>query len=214
MRAAERWADQIQSAIVQKIVSGELKPGDALNELPLGEAFGVSRTPVREALQRLNATGLVERGPRRAFIVRQMDIAAMHGLFEAVGELEALVARLASLRMSELERQRLLGLLAEGEDRSIDYALSNARFHEAIHAGAHNHVLMEALADLNLRTLPWRAAQLRARLSRVKSSRVEHRAIADAILAQDGEEAARQMRAHVAASFIGLLEIVGSPVKI
>lgn len=209
MQPSERWADHIQSAIVQKIVAGELVPGDALNELPLGEEFGVSRTPVREALQRLNVTGLVERGPRRAFVVRQMDMAAMHGLFEAVGEMEALVTRLAAMRMSEIERQELLVILTEGEDDGADYALANARFHEAIHAGSHNRVLLETLADLNLRTLPWRAAQLRARLSRVQTSRIEHRAIAEAILAQDGDEAANRMRAHVAASFVGLLEIVG-----
>jgi DNA-binding GntR family transcriptional regulator len=213
MQLSERWADHIQTAIVQKIVSGELVPGDALNELPLGEEFGVSRTPVREALQRLNVTGLVERGPRRAFIVRQMDISAMHSLFEAVGELEALMAHMATLRMSELQRQRLVRIVADGEDESADYAVSNAHFHEAIHRGAHNDVLLKTLADLNLRTLPWRAAQLRARTSRVKSSRIEHRAISAAILAQDSDEAARLMRAHMAASFMGLVEIVGGSGK-
>ncbi|MDX3926135.1 MAG: GntR family transcriptional regulator [Shinella sp.] len=208
MQMVERWADHIHSAIVQKIVSGELQPGDLLNELPLAEEFGVSRTPVREALQRLSAGGLAERGRRRAFVVRQMDVAAMQDLFEAVGELEGLVARMAALRMTELERQALVRIVTEGERDDVDYAQTNARFHGAIHAGAHNQVLLDTLDDLNLRTLPWRVAQLRASMSRVQSSRVEHRGIMDAILANDGDEAVRQMRAHVAASFMGLMEIV------
>ncbi|WP_074072848.1 GntR family transcriptional regulator [Rhizobium gallicum] len=204
----ERWADHIHSALVQKIVSGELQPGDMLNELPLADEFGVSRTPVREALQRLSAGGLAERGPRRAFVVRQMDMAAMGDLFEAVGEMEGLVAHMAALRMTELERQSLVRIVSEGERDDIDYALTNARFHSAIHSGAHNQVLSATLTDLNLRTLPWRVAQLRARMSRVQSSRIEHRAIMEAILAHDGDEAARRMRAHMAASFMGLVEIV------
>ena len=208
MQPSERSADHVHSAIIQKIVSGKLLPGDALNELPIGEEFGVSRTPVREALQRLSASGLVERGPRRAFVVRKMDMDAMHSLFEAVGELEALVARMAAQRMSELERQRLSTIVSEGENKAADYTVSNARFHEAIHAGAHNDVLAVTLADLNLRTLPWRAAQLRAREARVQASRLEHRAIAEAIQARDGEGAEQLMRAHVAASFIGLVAMV------
>jgi DNA-binding GntR family transcriptional regulator len=208
MQTTERWADHIHSALVQKIVSGELQPGDLLNELPLADEFGVSRTPVREALQRLSAGGLAERGTRRAFVVRQMDMGAMQDLFEAVGELEGLVAHMASLRMTELERQALVRIVTEGERDDIDYTLTNARFHDAIHTGAHNQVLSATLKNLNLRTLPWRVAQLRARMTRVQSSRIEHRAIMEAILVHDGDGAARGMRAHMAASFMGLVEIV------
>ena len=208
MQTGRRWADQIHSALIEQIIAGELGPGDVLNEQPLAEEFGVSRTPVREALQRLSAAGLAERGARRAFVVRRLDPLAMEALFEAVGELEGLVSRLASFRMTEVERHALVAIVAEGEREDGDYAEANARFHEAIHQGAHSPVLAATLADISLRTLPWRGAQFRARSSRVKSSRIEHRAIMEAILAHEGEEALRLMRAHVAASFLGIMEIV------
>lgn len=208
MQIPKRWADQIHSALIERIIAGTIGPGDVLKEQALAEDFGVSRTPVREALQRLSSAGLAERGARRAFVVRRMDPSAMQSLFEAVGELEALVSRLASFRMTEVERQALVGIVAEGERDEADYAEVNARFHAAIHQGAHNEELAATLADYSLRTLPWRGAQFRARLSRVQSSRIEHRAIMEAILAHEGEEAMRLMRAHVAASFVGILEIV------
>lgn len=210
MQTLRGWADQIHSALIEQIVEGKLGPGDVLNEQPLAEAFGVSRTPVREALQRLSAAGLAERGARRAFVVRRMDPAALQALFEAVGEIEGLVSRLAALRMTEVERQTLAAIVTEGEADGVDYAEANARFHAAIHQGAHNPVLAATLADISLRTLPWRGAQFRARVARIQSSRTEHRAILSAILAQDGEEALRLMRAHVAASFLGIMAIVRS----
>lgn len=208
MQAVGRWADDIHAALIERIFAGELGPGDALNELPLAEEFGVSRTPVREALQRLNAVGLVERGARRAFVVKQLDPVAMHDLFEAVGELAALVAGMAALRMSEVERQALAAVLAAGEAEGVDYAEANARFHELIQEGAHNGVLASTIGDLSLRTLPWRGAQFRVRATRIAESRREHRAILDAILSRDSVGAAALMRAHIGASFVGIVEMV------
>ncbi|MBP0614413.1 GntR family transcriptional regulator [Jiella mangrovi] len=208
MQATGRWADDIYAAIIERMIAGELSPGDALNELPLAEEFGVSRTPVREALQRLSAVGLVERGRRRAFVVKRLDPIAIQDLFEAVGELAALVAGMAALRMNEVERQALAAVTAAGEKDGVDYAEANARFHELIQQGAHNCVLASTIGDLSLRTLPWRGAQLRAKASRVEASRREHRAILDAILARDSAEAAALMRAHIGASFVGIVDMV------
>lgn len=189
-------------------MTGDLKPGDVLNEIPLAEAFGISRTPVREALHRLNVLGLTERGARRAFVVKRMDMSAMHDLFESVSEMEGLVSGMAALRMTQAEREDLTAIVARGEGAETDYGEANADFHAAIQKGAHNAVLADLLHDLTLRTLPWRVGQFRARRARIETSRSEHRAILEAILARESEEATRLMRAHVAASFTGILDMM------
>lgn len=206
-----RAADPVHAKLVEQIVTGVLKPGDMLSEQGLAEEFNLSRTPVREALHRLSQEGLAERGPRRAFVVRRMNMQALQALFEAVGEIEALVAGKAALRMTEIERQMLAAIVREGEELDGDpaaYAAVNTRFHAAISAGAHNAVLSATLADLNLQTLPWRGAQFSNRLARMESSRAEHRGISDAILAQDAEAAQNAMRGHVAASLLVISEVL------
>lgn len=208
MQKSNKYADNIHTAILSRIVDGRYPPGDILNEIPLAEEFGVSRTPVREALQRLAAGGFVERGLRRAVIVRQMTPQALHALFETMGELEALVARFAALRMSELERQTLAMIVEAGESPDADYAEINTRFHAAIRDGAHNPVLAEMMTDLELRTMPWRRAQFRRRTDRRQTSQAEHRAILAAIQAEDATEAHRLMRAHAAASLHTVIEII------
>jgi DNA-binding GntR family transcriptional regulator len=201
-------SDQVHSAIIERIMTGALKPGDVLNEIPLAEAFGLSRTPVREALHRLNVLGLTERGARRAYVVKRMDMSAMHDLFETVAEMESLASGMAADRMTERERENLTATVVRGESEDADYGEANADFHDAIQQGAHNAVLADLLHDLTLRTLPWRVGQFRARRTRIETSRSEHRAILEAILARRGDDAARLMRAHVTASFAGILDMM------
>ncbi|WP_118135642.1 GntR family transcriptional regulator [Oceanicella sp. SM1341] len=202
-----RTAEVIYAELVRRIVEGQLGPGDALNEVPLAAEFGVSRTPVREALQHLSISGLAERGPRRAFVVRRTDVPMLEDLFEALGEMEALCARMAALRMTAIERHRLAATVeeADGAVRDGDHAAYsglNARFHAAICSGAHNRALDAATQVLRMRTLPWREAQFRAAAARLESSQAEHRGILEAILAEDGEAAHRAMRGHIAASML------------
>ncbi|MGZ3217026.1 GntR family transcriptional regulator [Paracoccus sp. T5] len=203
-----RSADQIHAALSRQIVAGQLRPGDPLAETALAARFGVSRTPTREALHRLATEGLVERGPRRAFLVRRMSPEVLRDLFEALGELEALCASLAAHRMTPIERAALEAILAEGEDPEADYAAVNRRFHDALRSGGQNVVLSGMLDDLNRRSMPWRSAQFEAQPDRMDSSRAEHRAIVQAVLAQDGTQAAALMRAHMAASLGVVLEML------
>lgn len=205
---APRSADQIHAALSAQIVAGQLRPGDPLGETALADRFGVSRTPVREALQRMAAEGLVERGPRRAFVVRRMTPTALRHLFEALGEIEALCTRLAAQRMTAIERAELADILAQDSGSHDDYAALNARFHDALRMGAGNHVLGDVLADLNRRSLPWRNAQFQVGGQRMESSRHEHRAILQAIIAQDGDSAAALMRDHMATSLAVVLRMI------
>ncbi|MGF0539995.1 GntR family transcriptional regulator [Agrobacterium sp. ES01] len=211
VQAQGRAADLVHAMIVERIVTGIMRPGEMLSEKALADDFNTSRTPVREALHRLSAEGLAERGARRAFIVKRMDMDALQALFEAVGDLEALMAGKAALRMTEIERQMLSSIVEEGERHASDpvaYAAINTQFHAAISAGAHNPILSATLAELNLRTLPWRGAQFSNRSNRMKSSRAEHRAICEAIAARDAGAAENAMRRHVAAALMVISEVL------
>ena len=203
-----RSADQIHDALSAQIIAGTLRPGDPLGETTLAARFGLSRTPVREALQRLAAEGLVERGPRRAFLVRRMGSDALRHLFEALAELEALCASLSALRMTPTDHALLAGILDRDDLPGADYAQANMRFHEALRQGAGNAVLADLLADLNRRSLPWRNAQFQVRAARIETSRAEHRAILGAITARDADRAADLMRAHMGTS-LGVILIAG-----
>ncbi|MDS9469474.1 GntR family transcriptional regulator [Paracoccus sp. MBLB3053] len=205
MTRSERSADQVHSILSDRIVAGRLRPGDPLAESTLADEFGLSRTPIREALHRLASEGLVERGARRAFVVRRMSVTDLRDLFETLGEIEAICARLAAHRMTEIERDDLRRLL--GQER-IDYPLLNARFHDALRTGARNHLMSGLLEDLDRRSLPWRDASFRAQTRRVEQSRAEHLEILDAVLARDGELAARLMREHMASSLSAIAEMI------
>ncbi|APX25543.1 MAG: GntR family transcriptional regulator [Rhodobacteraceae bacterium] len=201
-----RTAETIYTTLVDDIIAGRMAPGAPLVETTLAEQFGVSRTPVREALQRLEQANLAERGARRAVVVRRMAPEDLAELFEAAGEIESGLAALAAQRMSEIERRRLVAVLDEGEgcDDPVVYAEVNARFHDIIKTGARNAMLAATLEDMNLRTLSWRAANFHEDSGRLAASKAEHRAIAEAILAHDAETTRRQMRSHVAAAFMAL----------
>ncbi|CTQ47407.1 GntR family transcriptional regulator [Roseibium aggregatum] len=199
-----RAADAILDALIARIVSGQLPPGDPLAEQALAEQFGVSRTPVREALHRLEHANLAVRGARRAFVVRGMKPEELCELFEAVGEVESALASLAAHRMSEIERCTLQAILEEGEACGEDpkaYGEVNARFHKTINDGAHNKVLAATLEELNTRTLPWREVNFTQDHRRLGSSRTEHREITEAIVVRNAEKTRCLMRSHVASSY-------------
>ncbi|EIE49986.1 transcriptional regulator [Salipiger aestuarii] len=204
-------AQNIYDRLINGIASGEFPPGDPLAEVALAQRFGVSRTPVREALHRLEQANFAERGPRRAFFVRKMRASDLEELFEAVGELEAAIAALAARRMTEIQRRNLQAILEEGlacGDDATAYGELNARFHAQISQGAHNATLLACHAELTLRTQVWRSTNFTRDARRLDSSRAEHRAITDAILAGEPDRTRTLMRQHVASSLITLTDIL------
>ncbi len=197
MKISERLCEKIE----EQIATGELSPGSALEEAALIESFGVSRTPVREALIQLAAQGLIEIRPRHGAVVTSIGPARLLEMFEVMGELESLCGRLAARRMNDSERANLVAAheaceKARTEQDSDTYFYCNERFHAAIYAGSHNSFLSEQALQLHRRLRPYRRLQLRVR-NRMGTSFKEHEAIVAAILSGNAEATALALREHV-----------------
>jgi DNA-binding GntR family transcriptional regulator len=194
-------SDRIRNALTDAISSGELAPGTTLDEQQLADRYGASRTPVREALRQLATSGMVEVRPRRGVIVRHVTADEVMDMFETMAELEAVCVRLATYRITPLERSRLLRIheasQAAVEEDDVDaYDALNRDFHEAIYRAAHNGFLADQAIAVRTRLNAFRRMQLR-QARRLASSRAEHDAVMQAIAEGNGEEAGRRMRAHM-----------------
>lgn len=196
-----RRANMLRDAIAQEIATGEIAPGERLDEVALSRRFGVSRTPIREALMQLGTMGLVEMQPHRGAFVRKVGIAELVEMIEVMAELEGMCARLAARRMSSEEIDVLerihLDCAAAAESGDPDaYYYENERFHRALYAGCHNNFLMEEAVRLHERTKVYRRLQLRVR-GRIENSFSEHAAVVETIRAGDPRAAERAAREHV-----------------
>lgn len=190
------------SLILDAIDVGIYKPGDRLVESELADRFGVSRTPIREALQRLETQSLLERDGR-SLIVASLGHNQLAELYVVRGELEGLAARLAA-RHATQEEIRVLGELVEA-DKSLlgdPNALSraNRRFHKQVHLASHNRYLVQQL-DLVHRSMALLATTSLAREGRGEEALKEHAAIIKAIAARDEKAAEDALRRHISVAF-------------
>ena len=198
---ASTRADAIRQAIEADIFSGKLRPGTRLDEESLASRFGLSRTPVREAILQLVYSGLVVKKPRQGAVVAPLDLHRMVQMFEVMSEIEGLCARYAARRMSAEERDELQSLHDQScmlcQSRQLDeYYSVNHAFHEAVYRGSHNDVLQEMARGLFARLAPYRRYQLN-HPSRIDESYAEHGEVLEGILASDGDRAYAAMRKHV-----------------
>lgn len=194
-------SDRIRNALTDEIAGGDLVAGTQLDEQELASRFGASRTPVREALRQLAVSGLVEMRPRRGVIVTRMTPERIMDMFEAMAEIEAVCVRLATYRMTPLERSHLLRLHQQSaklvEAGDVDgYDSFNRELHEALYRATHNSFLVEQAIATRTRLNAFRRTQLRQG-NRIVHSRDEHDGVMAAIAQGDGELAARRMRAHM-----------------
>ena len=194
-------AEELRLQLADEIVRGVLPPGSALDETDIARRFSVSRTPVREALRQLVASGLVEVRAHRGAVVARPSEERLLGMFEAMAELEALCAGLAAERMSPAERsqleavhEELRALIQSGDPQR--YHEVNEAFHAAIYAGTRNAYLAEMTHATRSRVQPFRRAQFR-NLGRLAKSHLEHDRVVLAILRGDRAGAAGAMRVHI-----------------
>jgi DNA-binding GntR family transcriptional regulator len=194
-------AEELRLQLADDIVRGSLAPGAALDESELARRFSVSRTPVREAIRMLAASGLVEVRAHRAAVVARPTPDQLAGMFEVMAELESLCAGFAAERMTGAERraletahEKLRVLIQSGDPQS--YHEVNEAFHGAIYAGAHNGYLAELTLATRGRVQPFRRAQFR-NLGRLAKSHVEHDRVVQAVLRGERVLAAQTMYAHI-----------------
>lgn len=201
--------------LILEAIDGHIyKPGDRLVESELAERFGVSRTPIREALQRLETQSLLTRDGR-SLIVASLDHTQMAELYVVRGELEGLAARMAASHATREEVRVLRDML--NDDRKLlgdPAALSraNRRFHKQIHLASHNRFLVRQL-DLVHRSMALLATTSLAAEGRGERALDEHAAIVDAIEAGDGDTAAQALRDHISRAYETRLKLDAAEVE-
>ena len=194
--------EEVAELLRQRIFSRELEPGSWIDELKIAEDFGISRTPLREALKVLAAEGLVTMKVRRGAYVTEVSERDLADVYHLLALLESDAAAVVAERASEAQLKELQALHAELEaaarpgkvEREYFFAL-NERFHMRLLAIADNRWRDQMVADLR------KVMKLNRHNSLLKSGRIaeslkEHRALLAALMARDPQAAATRMREH------------------
>lgn len=208
MRDARQTHKDAYSLILDAIDIGIYKPGDRLVESELAERFGVSRTPVREALQRMETQSLLTRDGR-SLIVASLNHNQLAELYVVRAELEGLAARLAARHASEEEIKVLREMIDEDQallDNPTAMSRANRRFHKQVHLASHNHFLVQQL-DLVHRSMALMATTSLAAEGRGPRALQEHQAIVDAIAARDGDAAYEALKSHISTAYEARLRL-------
>jgi DNA-binding GntR family transcriptional regulator len=208
-RGSAVW--RIESALLDDIAVGALAPDQRLDEVGLAERFGVSRTPVREALSRLAAQGVLAGGDRRGLRVANYSREELAQMFEAMREIEVLCARLAAQRLDLLARSRLEAAQAEcraaakAGDRTR-YLKANEALHAQIYRATRNAYIETLAADFRRRTGPFRAKKFATKAD-LEASALSHEELLGTIFSSDSERASHGMHRHMTESLLQVLAI-------
>jgi DNA-binding GntR family transcriptional regulator len=194
-------SDELRNRLEEMIVSGSLKPGERLDEVELAARFKVSRTPVREALKALSATGLVDIRGRQGITVAIISIPILLEMFQMMAALEGLCAKLAARRATVGEKAalreihgRLINALSTSDPDNF-YAI-NSEFHELLYDAAHTHFLAGQTRALRRRVAAYRR-YVTYQPGRMAATIGEHERILDAIERADAETAFKAASEHV-----------------
>jgi DNA-binding GntR family transcriptional regulator len=193
--------EEVAARLRDMIVEGALEPGARVPERELCLRFGISRTPLREALKMLASEGLVDLRHHRGAVISSLTAEALDNLFEVMGALEALAGKAACVNATDAAigeiralHERMLGHHARAE--LSDYFRLNQRIHEGIVAAAGNPVLSQLYRGLSAHI---RRARYMANLSRPRWDQAvaEHQQILEALMARDGARLGRLLEEHL-----------------
>ncbi|MBX5475618.1 MAG: GntR family transcriptional regulator [Clostridia bacterium] len=207
---ARDWAYE---RLAQAIVEGELRPGERLVEMRLSERFQVSRTPLREALQRLEQEGLVERLPSGRMAVARLTPERAAQLFSVRAVLEALAAYEAAGRFTDEQAERLRALadeieLAAQQGRHRDVSRRGAEFHALVHHVSGNQVASALLDVIRAQLQRYRKLGPEGEPGRSAAAAKEHRRMCELLLAGERRRAALAMYRHVMNSRDAVLRVL------
>lgn len=197
----------IYETLQTQILEGKLQPGDRLKEEELAVRFGISRTPVREALRRLEMRGLITHEPYRGVVVARLEPSAVSELYVMREILDRAAASLAAQHASETEIAAMERQIARDRRYTAKpdaLAASNRAFHQAIYRAAHNRFLVKS-ADALAEALALLGPTTLAIADRGKRSVAEHAAIVAAIKARDSKAAGTAASTHIRAAFAARL---------
>jgi DNA-binding GntR family transcriptional regulator len=207
--------EQVAEKLRARIFAHQLAPGEWIDETELAEEFGISRTPLREALKVLAAEGLIQLKPRRGAYVAAVSEQDLDDVFPVIALLESHCAREATRKASDADLSRLRGLHAElehcaaGGDADRFFEVNQA-FHVALQDLAGNRWLKQLIDESRQFVKLIRRDSLN-REGRLKQSLAEHRSLLEAILARDPEQAERLMRDHLLSGRAAVAKIKTSP---
>jgi len=192
---AERAYQQLRAAIQ----AGQLAPGTRLREVELAESLGLSRTPVREALSRLESEGLVVNEPNRGMMVTQLDASMVSELYVMREVLEGTAAALAARHATDVELSLLRDIVERDlaiADDPVRLAANNRLFHETLHRCAHNRYLLKTLRSLH-ESMALLGRSTLAVPGRPRASYEEHISLIEALEHRDTALAEQIMRRHI-----------------
>lgn len=196
-----RASETVRQKLEHEINVGTLRPGDTIDEKSLAARFEISRTPAREAIMQLAASGLVEMRPRHGAVVVSLGAEEAVAMMETLAVLEAEAAALAAHRMPEPEITAMMSIyedsLASASSLNSDaYIELNARFHQTIYAGARNEYLWQLIRQTRKRMAFYHSSSLYQK-ARLERSWQEHGNVVQAIRDGDVERAREAMRDHI-----------------
>lgn len=206
----ESTSQRVEQALVESISAGELAPGTHLDEVGLAKRFDVSRTPIREALKRLAAQGILVAGEKRGLYVAEYSREEIGQIFEAMHEIEIACARIASQRLNLLARSEIEAAqaecvkAAEAGNRTA-YLRANEALHLAIYNATGNPYIAEIAIEFRRRTGPFRAKRFKDAEDLLISAR-NHESLIEDIFSENTSTATNGMRNHMTESFLQALK--------
>ncbi|MEJ1976211.1 MAG: GntR family transcriptional regulator [Acetobacteraceae bacterium] len=210
MKPSRSSATGAYDLLLDEIENGGLPAGTRLREAELAERFEISRTPVREALKRLETQGLVVHEPHHGAVVATLDYGQMAELYFMREVLEGTAARLAAIHATPTERDILRDMVARDRlitDQPKRLAQTNRLFHQQIRNAARNRFLGHTLENMRL-SLALLAGTTLGEPNRGARSVEEHAAIVDLIAAQDPDGAEQAARLHIRNAFRTRIELL------
>lgn len=202
----------VYETLREAIIKQTLRPGERLMEQDLAEEMGVSRTPVREAIRKLELEGYVVMIPRKGAYVAGLSIKDINNVFEMRGALESLAAGLAASRatqeeIEQMERNLVMEAAHYGSGDLLKTIDVDTRFHELIYQASKNSRLQNMLKDLRDQVQRFRMKTL-AVPGRMKYALAEHKKIVEAIAAGNVSEARQAAKEHIESAEGALLELI------
>jgi GntR family transcriptional regulator of vanillate catabolism len=223
--ASSTRSESVVEALRAAILAGEFQPGERVHEVKLTALLGVSRTPVRAALQKLASEGLLDYTPNRGYTLREYSVSEVVNAYEVRAVLEGLAARLCAERgLSDKELATIREALRDGDDllrngqlsdeHRAQYSRINACFHETIHAAAGSRLLSDMVYLCQQVPVSSPRNVVAFEEGDVRRRHDDHHRIFEAIIGREPWRAEMLMRDHVASVKSSLIRSLSSPAAI